>query len=214
MRKRLFVAIGALCACFLTVFAINEGWLQKEAQKSTPAGEYARSPADAREAVLSRGVPPPGVGSGGLIASTPKASLAFESALLEYGGMSTDAIGRIVRSGKIDTYVDQVQLESMRDAEASALSDEYRRRFLQMLDAHGDLQLGKLACGLSLCVGTIVANGKTGDEQYTRWLSDLDRADAVPTYSFVDGKSLAGDGGQHWFFFSVDPSVNAVHTRR
>lgn len=39
MRKRLFVAIGALCACFLTVFAINEGWLQKEAQKSTPAGE-------------------------------------------------------------------------------------------------------------------------------------------------------------------------------
>ena len=213
MRKRLFVAIGALCA-FLTILAIRGGWLQKEANRSAPTGEYARSPADAREAVPSRGSPPPWVGSGGPVGSTPKASLAFESALLEYGGLSTDAIGRIVRSGRIDAYVDQVQLESMRDAEASALSDEYRRRFLQMLDAHGDLQLGKLACGLSLCVGTIVANGKAGDEQYTRWLSDLDRAEAVPTYSFVDGKSLAGDGGQHWFFFSVDPSVNAVHTKR
>lgn len=141
--------------------------------------------------------------------------LPFEAGLIRNGGLSVDEIQRLLPSKKFSDYLVQASNEAIRDGDANALTQSYRRNVEGMLKGLNGLRLEGISCGLSVCVGNVVAVGDADATQYQTWLDRTAQPSALPSYAFVDGAVETGGGVvEHRFFFSMDKSVAAVTGHR
>lgn len=141
--------------------------------------------------------------------------LPFESGILREGAVSMDEARRIIFANDFNEYMERVKSQSRSDPDAQRIGEIYSKEFQSALGGYDNLRFGDLACGTTVCVGVVHADGEPGRRQYSLWRTTLDRPDTITTNAFVDGEFNSGAGRiEQRFIFSMDPAVNAFHMRR
>lgn len=97
-------------------------------------------------------------------------------------------------------------------ADAVALRDVYREALArQIADAGLGNGTTRLACGQNMCLGSLHLAGK--DDRYGTWWKDFTSSAQTPHGTAFDFPHTLPDGSiEHRFFFSMDPTANAVRS--
>jgi hypothetical protein len=132
--------------------------------------------------------------------------LQSESALIFADGISSQAAGDLLRSGKnLSDAIDRMTQDASSSPEAQDLAKHYRSSITRAMGKDGVLE--RLSCGLSICMGIARARSNADHEAWGRRLaSDT----SSPTYSYAEASENLGAGYESRFIFSTDPAMNSI----
>ncbi len=141
--------------------------------------------------------------------------LNAEQKYLAGNALNMSGIGAAITQRNFSAVIDEFKKDAATEPDAQDTTKLYKSNFESILEGGDSIALSELACGLSICVGTMRANGKAGETQYNSWRDKLNEKTALPTYSFIDSPYDLGKGEtEHRFFFSVDSGSNAFNVKR
>ncbi len=163
-----------------------------------PSGSTARaSSASPLEAIPASAVPPSG---------SPG---ALERSVIDFQNKAITAHAlQILESSKFDDYAARLQADA--DADAVRRMREYRDLFEQTLAAlAGDTSVNRLACGIKMCMASIVAGKQWSD--FDKWQTSLnDQPDLPMQASVVSQVDRPGGGLEYRLIFTTSREFNAI----
>ena len=106
-----------------------------------------------------------------------------------------------------------LERQSAIDESASALTRAYDSALFDLLRTAGlDRGQRQVACGLSLCLGSLTSDSDSAT--YERWWSDFEHSPAAPHTIGVDYTvDLGGGLYEHRFAFVTDPLIKDYRAR-
>jgi hypothetical protein len=121
-----------------------------------------------------------------------------------------EAVRETLTTNRFEQDFQLLENAMTQSADALALRDIYRDAIAQQI-AHAGLGSGseRLACGLTLCMGSLQTAGK--DDRYRMWWNDFTSSSQTPHGTAFDFPHTLADGSiEHRFFFSTDPAASIV----
>lgn len=148
-------------------------------------------------------------------ATKPSASrmLAAESRFFTNGKLSLPALQETMTGSRFASQVTALEQQSAVDESASALTRAYDEAVLDQLRTAGlDRGQRQVACGLSLCLGTLTSD--SNNTLYERWWTEFEHSPNTPHTIGVDYTiDLGGGLYEHRFAFVTDPSIKDYRAR-
>ncbi len=121
------------------------------------------------------------------------------------GGIEADAIDQVLQSRKaFANAVQALDTEGVRSMEAQDMTRLYRTVMEQALGK--DMVVSSLACGLSVCLGSV----QKGSEFDDSWAHTFLDHEAIKVFGFVQAEDRLGHTHERRFLFSMDPELPAV----
>lgn len=139
--------------------------------------------------------------------SDQKASdyLKAEEMYIGEGGIEADAIDQVLQSRKaFANAVQALDTEGVRSMEAQDMTRLYRTVMEQALGK--DVAVSSLACGLSVCLGSV----QKGSEFDDSWAHTFLDHKAIKVFGFAQAEDRLGHTHERRFLFSMDPELPAV----
>lgn len=150
--------------------------------------------------------------SGGTVGSK-SAELPFENALLfDKTSISVDDVQALLSGKRFESKVDEIEIQVASNSDALALTGVYRDAISAQIEKNQlKASLGKIACGVSLCVGYLRGGA---DAEYLRWTGIFSNDRSTPGYASAFMNVDIGSGNHEYrFVFSTDPTANGASAR-
>ncbi|WP_312316367.1 hypothetical protein [Stenotrophomonas sp.] len=124
-------------------------------------------------------------------------------------GIEADAIDQVLQSREaFTTALHALDSESIRSMEAQDLTRHFRA--VMELALGNEVTVSSLACGLSVCLGSVQKRAEI-DEKWAHTFLDHD---AIKVFGFGQAEDQMGDVHERRFLFSIDPGLPGVIVRR
>lgn len=137
--------------------------------------------------------------------------LPTEDLFLQGIAVSSEAVSTALKSKKFDELALAFEKDMGTNRNARDLTVLYREAINEQLS--NNARLSTFVCGTSLCMGSILTNGS--NDSYFAWKERFSNSKATPHYVFTDTTFDRGKGNfENRFFFSSDPSSNAIRVPR
>lgn len=131
--------------------------------------------------------------------------LKAEERYIGQGGIEADAIDQVLQSRQaFASAVQALGAESVRSMDAQDMTRHFRT--VMELALGKEMAISSLACGLSVCLGS-VQKGSAFDDGWAHTFLDHE---AIKVFGFVQAEDRLGDAHERRFLFSMDPELPAV----
>lgn len=138
---------------------------------------------------------------------TAPRQLPTESKFISNNAISLKASEMALLDKKFPGVVESMARESATDINAQDIQNLYEAQIVKSVKEFKGLHLAQLACGLSICIGSLRGNSST----YEDWVSGVIDSGRVPTYSYTATSiALAPEDAENRFIFSVDSDINSM----
>lgn len=134
-------------------------------------------------------------------------STQLEGKIVQGQSLAADRVESLLTAKNFEQSFLDFEREAGRTTEAQDLTSLYRKLIGMQLGQAA--QLERLACGETLCLGSIRTQGS--NRAYTQWSDRFFQAPETPNYAFTDyGVNLGGGTTENRFVFSTDRMVNSA----
>lgn len=135
--------------------------------------------------------------------------LPVEQRFLSQNALSIEDVAPALKSNNFDQLVNALQREASRDPDAQEITQLYRSEAEKLGVA--DVRLVNMACGLSVCMGSIRAPSEAA---LSRWSEKFGNSKRTPSFSEISYTTqIAPHEFESRFMFSTDPGANALSGR-
>ena len=135
--------------------------------------------------------------------------LPVEQRFLSHNALSIEDVSPALKSDNFDQLVNALQCEASRDPDAQEITQLYRSEAEKL--AVADVRLVNMACGLSVCMGSIRA---PSEDALSRWSEKFANSKRAPSFSEISYTTqIAPHEFESRFMFSTDPGANALSGR-
>lgn len=145
----------------------------------------------------------------GLGTANPAKYLPAEQRFIRQDALSVEESGAALKSQYFDKVVSALQRDAANDPEAQQLGQLYQSEAAKALPAGGRLM--NLACGLSVCLGSIRGSSESS---LAEWSARFGESKRAPSFSQIDYTTQIGPNEfEGRFIFSTDPGANSLAGR-
>lgn len=138
-------------------------------------------------------------------------SLRFERQLMRNGSILYSQAYALLVSKNFATHMQEIRRQSNMDLDASEITGIYEKLISDACGSQSTIELEALACGLSVCAGSIKTYGSNGELLYPLVEAALTPPGGGRIYSMVETSvTEQGDISEHRFVFSINPNSNSI----